>query len=72
MQSPLLKALLLDLRQHPHFPLLLEAIPKPALPRFKISQAQEVEKARANWIYRSGQADQHEMWLALLTGETQE
>lgn len=72
--SPLVKALLLDLRQHQHFPLLVEALKqeRPRLKRFKVSQAQEAEKARAEWIYLSGQADQHDKWLSLLTGEQQE
>lgn len=70
MQSPLVKALLADLREHQHFPLLVAAAQadRPRLKRFKRSQAQEVEGARAEWIYTSGQADQHDKWLALLTG----
>jgi hypothetical protein len=69
--NPIVVALLADLRQHQGFPDLLKAVEAPRLPRFKTSQAQEVEKARAEWIFRSGQLAQHETWLALLTG-TQE
>jgi hypothetical protein len=64
----MLLKLLADLRQHPGYPDLL-AVPRPQLRRFKISQAQEAEKARAEWIYLSGKCDHHEWWLSLLTGE---
>lgn len=70
--NPMVAALLADLRQHPAFPLLLKAVETPQLPRFKASQAQEAEKARATWIYQSGKKDQHDAWLFLLTGQRQE
>jgi hypothetical protein len=72
MQSQMLIAMLRDLRQHPAYPELLKALPRPQLRRFRISQAQEAEKARAEWIYLSGQAEQHDKWLALLTGQAPE
>jgi hypothetical protein len=70
--NPMVAALLADLRQHPNFPDLLKAVEVPRLPRFRISQAAEVEKARAEWIYKSGQRNQHDAWLAFLTGEAQQ
>jgi hypothetical protein len=70
--NPAVAALLADLRQHPAFPDLLTAVEAPRLRRFKHSQAGEVEKARALWIYTSGRCDQHDDWLALLTGQYKE
>ncbi len=75
MQSPIpnltqeLRALLVDLRQHPAFPVLLRAIQAPQLPRFRTSQAQQPDQAFASWAYVSGKRDQHDAWLALLTGQ---
>lgn len=70
--SPRLQSLLMDLRQHPAFPELVKAVEMPKLPRFKRSQAQAVEAERSNWIFQSGKREQHESWLALLTGQKQE
>jgi hypothetical protein len=67
--NPMAAALLADLRQAQGFLELLKALETPRLPRFKASQAQEAEKARATWIYESGRLDQHERWLAFLTGK---
>ena len=67
--SPALQALVMELRQHPAFPELLKRIEPPPIPRFRHSQASEVEKARAEWIYASGKRDQHDLWLSVLTGE---
>ena len=63
-----LKAFLIDLRQHPMFPVLLKAMEKPRLPRFRASQADQVEKARAQWIYQSGRFDEHNTWVHFLSG----
>jgi hypothetical protein len=68
-QSSTLSLLLDQVRQHPAFPELLKAVQAPALPQFRASQAAEVEKARAEWIFSSGKKQQHDMWLALLTGK---
>lgn len=70
--SPTLQHLLEGLRAHPAFPELLKAIPAPKLRRFKISQAQEAEKARAEWVYLSGRCDHHDQWTSLLTGRESE
>lgn len=67
--SPVLKSLLVDIRQHPAFPELLTLVDKPIVPRFKASEAENVETARAKWIHRSGQRDQHDQWLYALTGD---
>ena len=69
LRSPMLHQLLEDLRQHPAFPDLKKAVAAPQLPRFKISQAVEPDQAFAAWAYNSGKRDQHDAWLALLTGE---
>lgn len=68
--SPELKSFLMDLRQHPLFPELLKAVEEPQLPQFRLSEANEVERARAKWIYESGRRAQHEAWLQVLTGRT--
>lgn len=67
--GPALKSLLADLRQHPGFPELLKAVETPQIPRFRKSRAGDVESARAEWIHQSGKREQHEMWLAFLTGK---
>ena len=66
--SPSLAHLLVELRQHPAFPELLQ-VEAPRLPRFRPSQAEEAAKAHATWVYQSGRRDQHDYWLALLTGQ---
>jgi hypothetical protein len=68
--SDALASLINDLRQHPAFPDLIAAIPAPTIPRFRVSQAAEVEKARAAWIFESGKQAQHDLWLTILTGKT--
>lgn len=69
--SPQLKSFLIDLRQHPLFRELLKAVEEPRLPQFRLSEAQEVERARAKWIYESGRKAQHEHWLQVLTGKAE-
>ena len=66
---PALKAFILDLRQHSMFPLLIKAMESPSIPRFRASQANDVERARAQWIYQSGKKDQHDAVIHFLTGE---
>jgi hypothetical protein len=68
--KPALAALLEGVRQHPGYPELLEAVEAPRLPRFRISQSADPNKTFAVWAYQSGRRDQHELWLALLTGKT--
>ena len=70
--SSTLAALLGDLRHHPAFPELIKAIPEPPLQPFKISEASEVEKARARWIYESGRRAHYDYVMTLLTGQTRE
>ena len=71
-QSSTLAHLLETLRQHPGLPELLQAIPEPQLPRYKTSQAEQVEAARAKWIYESGRIANHEQWVGFLTGKYEE
>lgn len=63
-----LRAFLSDLRQHPLFPQLLAAVEQPRVRPYRPTQASEIERARAQWIYESGQLAQHNAWLAILTG----
>ena len=69
MNSPVLKSLLFDIRQHPAYPELLKAVECPPLPRFKPSAADSVETMGAKFLFASGQADQHERWLTFLRGQ---
>lgn len=62
------RALLLELRQHPAFPAMLASVPAPRLPRYRPSRPVPADKAVADWTYSSGQADQHEQWLGFLRG----
>lgn len=63
-----LHSFLIELRQHPLFPMLLAEVEKPKLRPYKASEADQVERARAQWIFESGQLKQHDAWLAVLTG----
>lgn len=63
------KALLIDIRQHPAFRDLLKSVEAPQITQFRLKDAEQIETARAKWIYQSGRKDQHEAWLHLLTGE---
>lgn len=66
--SPALKSLLSDIRQHPAFPEMLRELQAPKLPRFKPNSPESTETMGAKFLFASGQADQHERWLAFLTG----
>jgi hypothetical protein len=68
--SAVLQSLLLNIRQHEGFPELLKAMEPSPLRPFRLTQADQVEKARAQWIYESGKIAQHETALAILTGKT--
>lgn len=63
-----LAAFLTELRQHPLFPQLIAAVETPRLRPYKSAEADQIEKARAQWIFESGQLKQHEAWLGVLTG----
>lgn len=69
--SPALKSFLEDLRQHPLFPELIRAVEAPQLPQFRISEAEQVERARAKWIFESGRKAQHDAWMRVLTGKSE-
>lgn len=67
-----LKALLVVMRQHPGFQELLKALEPQPLPRYRVSKGKDVPTMGAETIYASGALDQHERWVALLTGASQE
>jgi hypothetical protein len=60
--------LLFAIRQHPAFKLLLAKVEAPAVKPYRPADAAQIEKTRADWIYQSGQLDQHKRWLVMLTG----
>lgn len=70
--NPALKGLLEDIRQHPAFPDLLQAVMCPPLPRIKPNSMDSAEIMGAKFLFASGQADQHERWLIFLRGTTQQ
>lgn len=63
-----LQELLFRVRQHPAFPELLRLVQAPRSPRYRPSRPDHPDKATADFAYHSGKLDQHEMWLAMLTG----
>lgn len=66
--TPALQSLLLKIRQDPAFPQLLkEAVERPQIRRFRPSRAAKDEIER--WQYDSGRADQHDVWITMLTGK---
>ena len=66
--NPLLKELLLLIRQHEGYRHLLNSVEKPTIRPFVKSRAANVEQARSEWIFESGQMAQHERWLQILSG----
>lgn len=60
--------LLFLIRQHAGFKELIRAIEAPKVKPFIPKDAAQIEKSRADWIYQSGQLDQHKRWLVFLTG----
>lgn len=69
--SPALKSLLLEIRQHAAFEELKSAVEAPAIKPYRPKDASAIEHSRAQWIYESGQVNQHERWLGFLTGQTE-
>jgi hypothetical protein len=65
------KSLLEQIRQHHAFQDLLLAVESPKIRPFSPKDAAQVEHSRAQWIYESGQAKQHENWLFFLSGNTE-
>lgn len=65
-----LKALLQELRQHHAFSELLEAVEVPRFPRWRKGDAARDFGEQA--IHAQGAQEQHERWLALLTGPAKE
>ena len=63
-----LEDLLFAIRQHPAFKLLLAKVEAPNIKPYRPTDAAQIEKTRADWIYQSGQLDQHKRWLVALTG----
>lgn len=63
-----LEDLLFAIRQHPAFQQLLAKVERPNVKPYRPADAAQIERSRADWIYQSGQLDQHKRWLVLLTG----
>jgi hypothetical protein len=67
--SPALKDLLFNIGQHPAFAELQKAVEPPALPLYRPLKHETLEQMGARTVFASGQVDQHERWLHLLTGQ---
>jgi hypothetical protein len=69
---PGVQALILKMRQEESFPELLKLLrPVAPIPRYapkKEGDAEDVEKQRANWIFRSGQWSHSDLVCRALTG----
>lgn len=70
-RSPALDNLLFTIRQHAAYKDLLEAVPRPALPRFRPGDNQSLETFGAKSVFESGRHSQHDAWLSVLTGTPQ-
>lgn len=64
--TPKLNELLFEIRQHPAFRDLLEAVGKPEIKEF--SPGGDPNAQWAEHIYRSGRRRQHEAWRQFLIG----
>lgn len=60
--------LLVRIRQHPGFRELLAYVPVPEMPRYRPSKGGDLESIGASMAYASGARDEHERWIAFLTG----
>lgn len=67
--SPELESLLTSIRQSDAFEELLALVETPDLKPFNPKRADDIETARATWIYASGRLKQHEQWLLALRGQ---
>lgn len=70
--SPAVTDLLIHFRGHPAFQELLKTVERPQVSPFRLSEAEQSEKARAKWIFESGKLAGHKAWLDLLTGKPSE
>lgn len=68
--SEVLDGLLYAIRMHPGRKELLERLRPADLPRFK--KGKDLQTLGAEFVYASGQRDQYERVLAVLTGSSQE
>ena len=64
-----LKDLFRTMREHPGFNELISQIPPPSIPRFTTAKIAESDKTYIELIFKSGKREQHNQWLALLTGK---
>lgn len=66
--SSVLDSLLLYIRQHDGYREFLTAVERPRIRPFVKSKSANVEQSRSEWIFESGQLEQHERWLAFVSG----
>ena len=66
--SEVLDSLLLTIRQHEGYRELLTTVERPRIRPFVKSKSANVEQSRSEWIFQSGQLEQHERWLQMLSG----
>lgn len=70
--SEALDDLLFHIRQHAAFNELMRTVPSPEMPRYRPSKGGDLESLGASTAYASGARDQHERWLALFIGSSQQ
>ena len=66
--SKKLDELMLLIRQHEGFKELLSAVEAPSVKPYRLSDG---KKQYEEWIFRSGRAQQNELWQAFLTDQTE-
>lgn len=65
--SKQLQDLMFLIRQHPAFPELLKAVEAPEPKTYSPGKAAGIAEQQAEWIFRSGRKQQHELWRTFLT-----
>lgn len=68
--SPVVKAFLADIRQHPGFQEFLKEAEHLAAPYPRFKKGMSAEDFGAETLFASGKQDQHQRWLEFLTGSS--
>lgn len=69
--SPSLISLLGEIRSHPGLKELLAQVPRPRVSRWRPSSNSpaSLNDAAVKYVYESGQMEQYEKWIEVLTGK---
>ena len=66
MSAAGLRDLLERMREHPAFGELLSALEAPGIKGYRPSKDEGPEAQKADWVFRSGRRQQHELWRQFL------